>query len=94
MTENKFNLSGITTSVLVRGIMTVIAAVNIICGYLGLHLVPLSDTEVGEIVNGLIVIATAAVWAWGWWKNNSLTVNAQTADKVLAELNTGVTPSE
>lgn len=82
----KINWSGISTAVVVRGVMTVIAAANIICGYLGWHLIPLNDSEVSEIVNGLIVIATAGVWAWGWWKNNSLTLNAQKADAMLTML--------
>jgi SPP1 family holin len=82
----KFNLSGVSTSVIVRAVMTVILAINIILGYLGWHIIPLSEGEVGSIVDGGIVILTAVVWVWGWWKNNSFTVNAQIADAVLANL--------
>lgn len=81
--SNRFNLPGVTSEVYVRGILTIIAALNIVFGYLGWHLIPVTEGEVGQIVNGLIVVATAAVWMWGWWKNNSLTVNAQIADDVL-----------
>jgi len=87
--KNKLNLSGVSMAVIVRGIITVIAAVNIILGYLGVHLIPFTTEDVNNIVNGLVVLATAGVWAWGWWENNSLTVNAQTADKVLQQLNDG-----
>lgn len=84
---NKFNLSGIETDVIVRGILTVIAAANIIAGYLGWHLIPLTDTDAGALANGVIVLATAIVWGWGWWKNNSLTANAQAADELLSVWN-------
>jgi SPP1 family holin len=86
---NKLNLAGVKKTVIVRGIITLIAAVNIICGYLGWHLIPLTNTDVGAVVDGGIVIATAAIWAWGWWKNNSFTNNAQLADELLGHLNDG-----
>lgn len=84
---NRFNLEGVSASVMVRMAMTVILAINILLGYLGWHIIPLSEGEVGSIVDAVIVIATAVVWAWGWWKNNSFTINAQAADQVLKELN-------
>lgn len=83
----KFNLSGVNTAVIVRALISIIAAINIIFGYLGWHLIPLKDNEVNEIVNAGIVVLTAIVWAWGWWKNNSLTLNAQKADAFLRQLN-------
>lgn len=82
----KFNLTGVSPEVIVRGVMTISAAVNVIFGYLGYHLIPISENEIGEVVNGLIVVATGAIWAWGWWKNNSLTLNAQRADAFLNQL--------
>jgi SPP1 family holin len=84
---NKINLAGVSTQVIVRALLTVIVAINIICGYLGWHLIPVTDAEVAKIVDGGIVIVTAAIWAWGWWKNNSFTGNAQIADVILKELN-------
>lgn len=87
------NLAGVSPAVIVRGVMTVIAATNVILGYLGYHLIPLSEGEVGEVVNGVLMLLTAGVWGWGWWKNNSLTLNAQRADdflRVLKEETDGV----
>jgi SPP1 family holin len=69
--------------------MTVIVAVNVIFGYLGWHIISLSDSEVGNMVDGAIVLVTIFVWGWGWWKNNSLTLNAQIADTVLDQLKSG-----
>lgn len=84
--KNELNLSGVSTATIVRGIMTVIAAVNIAFGYLGYHLIPVTDADVAGMVDGLIVAITAFIWGWGWWKNNSFTVNAQTADDLLRQL--------
>jgi SPP1 family holin len=84
---NKLNLSGVEPSVIVRGLLTIIAAFNIICGYLGWHIIPLNDSELSEIGNAIIIIITVVIWAWGWWKNNSLTANAQAADELLSVWN-------
>lgn len=83
---NNLNLAGVSAPVIIRGVMTVIAALNIISGYMGFHLIPISENDVGEVLNGLIVLATAAVWMWGYWKNNSFTLNAQRADSFLKQL--------
>lgn len=82
----KLNLSGVSTSTIVRGVMTIVAAANVILGYLGVHVVTVTSEEIGLVIDGLIVAATAGIWAWGWWKNNSFTLEAQKADKVMAAL--------
>lgn len=89
----KLNLAGVSPAVIVRGVMTVIAAANVILGYLGYHLIPISEGEVGEVVNGLLMLATAYVWWTGWWKNNSLTLEAQQADEFLRTLRGGTDES-
>lgn len=76
------NWKGIDKLVIVRAIATIIAAVNVILGYLGVHVISISNGELSSIVQGLIVLATVIVWAWGWWKNNSITNAAQFADAV------------
>lgn len=83
---NKLNIKGINPAVWVRGIMTIIAAANVILGYAGYHVIPLNENEVTEIINGLIVALTVAVWAWGFWKNNSVTNAAQIADAIMHEI--------
>ena len=81
------NLTGVSPIVIVRAVMTVIAAVNVILGYLGAHLIPLDESEVGTVVNGVLMLLTAGVWGWGWWKNNSFTDAAQAADAYMKSLN-------
>jgi SPP1 family holin len=84
---NKLNLEGVNKGVIVRAILSLLFAINMVCTSLGWRLIPLTENNVNEAVNGLIAIATIAVWAWGWWKNNSFTLNAQKADEVLKALN-------
>jgi SPP1 family holin len=81
------NFAGVDKIVFIRALITVIAALNLALGYLGWHIIPVSETELGEFIDAVIVLVTVAIWAWGWWKNNSFTVNAQTADAVLKQLN-------
>ena len=82
----KLNLAGVSPAVIVRGVMTVIAAANVILGYLGYHLIPISESEVGTVVNGVLMLLTAGIWGWGWWKNNSFTDAAQAADAYMKSL--------
>jgi SPP1 family holin len=84
---NKFNLAGLDKMVIVRAILTLIFAFNLLASSFGWQLIPLTEDKIGEAVNGLIAIATILVWLWGWWKNNSFTLNAQTADEILKQLN-------
>lgn len=83
------NLKGLSTPTLVRGIMTVVMAVNILLGYMGLSPINTTSEELGLIIDGAIVLATAAVWAWGYWKNNSFSLEAQTSDKLMQALKSG-----
>lgn len=84
---NKFNLAGVDKMVIVRAILTVIFAFNMLAGSFGWQLIPVTEDKVSEAVSGLISVLTILVWAWGWWKNNSFTLNAQVADEVLTALN-------
>lgn len=83
----KFNLEGVDKMVLVRAILTLVFAFNMVANAFGWQLIPLTEDSVSEAVNGLISVVTILVWAWGWWKNNSFTLNAQVADDILSQLN-------
>ena len=85
----KLNLAGVTTATAVRGVITVIVALNILLTQLGWNPIVMSESDTGELVNGLIVFVTALIWMWGWWKNNSLTANAQAADDLLRNMDEG-----
>lgn len=83
----KVDLKNVNPLVVVRAVVSLVAAVNLVLGYYDMHLVPLSENDIAEIVNALFVLSALGVWVWGWWKNNSITVNAQKADEFLEKLN-------
>ena len=53
---------------------------NMVLEMCGKSMLPISDESVSEIVTFLF---TAVVFIINWWKNNSFTIAAQKADKVL-----------
>lgn len=68
---------------IIRTILLIIAIVNQVLTSSGKNPIPFSDEE---IYSGLTAIFTVAMTAWAWWKNNSFTSAAITADKVLKDL--------
>ncbi len=66
-----------------RTAVLVIALANQLLTAFGANPLPFSDNEVYETVS-IIVSAAASVWAW--WKNNSFTMEALEADKLLNKL--------
>ena len=79
------NLSGVNKETWIRSVITLLAAVNVFAGYLGYDLIKLSDADIAAAVDGMIIFVTALVWAWGWWKNNSVTLKAQLADEFMVK---------
>lgn len=86
MNFENINLPGISKDVIIRGIITVVAMVNVFCGYLGINLISIDNADISAVIDGVIIIATAVIWFWGWWKNNSVTAKAQAADAYLKSL--------
>lgn len=66
---------------IVRLVVMLILIVNQILISRGWTPLPYDEEQIFEFVNGLALVV-AGVWAW--WKNNSITKEAQKADKVLA----------
>jgi len=68
---------------IVRSIMFFIVLINLVLEKLGYDVLDISESEVGVLVELGISLAILVL---SWWKNNSLTKNAQKADEYLAEL--------
>lgn len=67
---------------IIRTVVLFFALVNQILTCLGKCIIPISDDQIAELIT-LIITIGASVWAW--WKNNSFTLEAIEADKILAE---------
>ena len=66
---------------IVRLVVLLIIITNQILISRGFTPFPYDEEQIYEFVNG---VALVAVSVWAWWKNNSITKEAQEADKVLA----------
>lgn len=73
------------TQAIVRLVVLIIALINQTLTLAGYNPLPFSDEQVYE---GVSVVATVAIALWAWWKNNSVTKEAQEADAILNELKT------
>ena len=77
------NLRGITRDTIARTIILLVALINQVMAVLGVPALPIEADAVYTLVSTAGTIF-AAVWAW--WKNNSLTSEAQEADNILKRL--------
>lgn len=73
----------ITKGTLIRTVILLLALVNQILSICGVSPIPIDDDTATNIISTLWT-AVASVIAW--WKNNSFTDNAITADEYLSEL--------
>ena len=71
------------TQAIVRLIVLVILLINQALIVFGLNPLPFSEEQIYEAVSS---VATVIVALWAWWKNNSITKEAQEADEYLQEL--------
>lgn len=65
---------------LTRLTVLVILLVNQTLVTMGWNPLPFSEEQVYE---GISAVATVLVAVWAWWKNNSVTEEAQEADRIL-----------
>lgn len=71
------------TQAIVRLVVLVILLANQALIVFGLNPLPFSEEQIFEAVSS---VATVVVALWAWWKNNSITKEAQQADEYLQEL--------
>lgn len=72
-----------TAETIIRTIILVVTLLNQVLTMLGKNPLPFAEDELYAL---LTTIATVAATVWAWWKNNSFTSAAITADEYLAEL--------
>ena len=68
---------------IVRLVVLAVLLLNQSLVVMGWNPLPFSEDEIYE---GVSSVATVIVALWAWWKNNSITKEAQQADEYLKEL--------
>lgn len=81
------NISNVKVGTWVRGILLIISFVNMALSAAGKAPIPTDYNELYTIVS---VIFSVLVGISAYWKNNSFTEAAQTADKYLHEQGTAI----
>ena len=71
---------------IVRLIVALVPAINIVLVYFGKSPLPFSQDEV-NIGLSMVIQVLAVIWAW--WKNNNMTKEAQVAQDILNDFKEG-----
>lgn len=78
----KFNFSGVSTAAWVRMVGLLLSLINqVSISVFDFQAIPFADEEIYEGVSTILTIVVSIV---AGWKNNSITPEAQEADRVLA----------
>ncbi|NMC56166.1 MAG: hypothetical protein GYA50_02950 [Eubacteriaceae bacterium] len=73
----------ITKGTLIRTAVLAIVIINTILKQMGLDLINVTESQIGDFIEMLISVATIIV---AWWENNSVSQNAIRADMFLQQL--------
>lgn len=76
----KINLKGVTAQTWARTAVLLLALISQLAVILGKRSEAIDIDQWQEYVTYALTVIGSI---WSWWKNNSFTKNAQTADKVL-----------
>lgn len=76
----KLNLKGVTAQTWARTIVLLLALISQLCVILGKSSKAIDVDQWQEYVTYALTVIGSV---WAWWKNNSFTKNAQTADNIL-----------
>ncbi|MDO5547966.1 MAG: phage holin [Eubacteriales bacterium] len=76
-------MTNITTGTIIRTVVLLIALLNQLLTATGHAVLPIEDEQVAEIISTGATIITAMM---AWWKNNSFTEEAITADEMMNTL--------
>ncbi len=82
----KLNLKGISKETLIRTALLLLALINELLTVFGKSLIPVSDEELSTLIGTAFTVVTALV---AYWKNNSITAEAQEADVYLEAVRAG-----
>lgn len=72
-----------STGTITRTIILALALINQLLTSFGYSVIPLEDETVTELISTAFTVVSAVI---AWWKNNSFTKAAITADETLKEL--------
>lgn len=75
--------NNITAGTIARTIVLILALANQVLAMCGKQVLNIADDDIYQVISLLFTIGAAV---WGWWKNNSFSVNAINADKYLNKL--------
>ena len=78
-------IKNVTPDTWARTICLLIALVNQCLAIFGKQALPFAENDIYQVVSLLATIITGAI---AWWKNNSFTQAAQTADQIMSGLKT------
>ena len=73
----------VSSGTIARTIIMIIALVNQCLSISGHSIIPIDDEDIEQVISLIFTIASTLV---AWWKNNSFTHNAISADKLLKQL--------
>ena len=76
----KINIKGVSVQTWIRTAVLLLALISQLCVILGKRSEAIDIERWQEYVTYIFTVGASIV---AWWKNNSFTKNAQTADKVL-----------
>lgn len=68
---------------LIRLLVALVPAINIVLVQFNMSPLPFTQEEINV---GLSAIVAVLGTIWAWWKNNNITLEAQTSQKILDEL--------
>lgn len=68
---------------IIRTVLLIVALINQILTSTGHAILPFSDEQITDCVSLALTIGASA---WAWWKNNSFTMKARKADKIMKEM--------
>ena len=74
------------TKAIIRLLVALVPVLNIILVAIGKNPLPYTQEEISVGISAVIGVAGTL---YAWWKNNNISVEAQTAQKVLNEMKDG-----
>lgn len=77
----------VTAEAVTRGVVAAATLANVAAQAMGWEPLPVDEGAVAEAVNAgyaaASAVAAAAATVWAWWRNNSVTPEAQDGDAVM-----------
>ena len=68
---------------IIRTIVLAVALINQVLTVCGISILPITNDQITELIS---IVFTIGASVWAWWKNNSFTNAAITADAILEDI--------